>query len=74
MPYLSSGPLGLFHEGKSLVLEPKRDMTAYELYQIGIFKENCKLNKHPEAIPHLIQSIDELNIRRHFKESSYVQG
>jgi hypothetical protein len=74
MPFLRHGPIGLFHEGKSYTLDPKEDITAYELYQIGEFKDSCNANKDPQAVPYLIDLMKELNIMRHFTEDSYVQG
>jgi len=51
-------------------LDPKEDMTAYELYNISVWKEEVKLNIHvPNYLEnHFIDRITELGIIRHFRK------
>ncbi len=73
MPFMSVGDMSIHSCGKTYQLNPKKDMTAFELYNVNKFIKNCELNRSLEANPFLISMIDELEILRHFDVTEYKQ-
>lgn len=60
-------------DSKAYILEPKEDITAYELWNVYRFIEEIKLNiyHHRDLGNALYNRAKELKINRHLKKSRY---
>ena len=59
--------LSIFTQDKCYTLSPKEDITAFELWNLHVILEECKLNRYSSSVDKVIDRIKELGVLRHFE-------
>jgi hypothetical protein len=66
MPFYKMTDITLYDEETSYTLNPKKDLTAYELFLLNKIIKTAEINHAQEAIPHIVKMIKEYELERHF--------
>jgi len=64
-PYIKC-KITIFAKGERRELQPKEDLTAFELYNINTWVNEANANFMPENLDALYERMFELKIDRHF--------